>query len=638
MEIIFFIKYASLHMALLLLLLVSAFGMGALGVQITGFRDRLSLRFYLYSIALGLGILGHLVLGLGALRLLFPEIAWTLIFLGLAVTLIEFIRNHKEYGQLTTRFHLPKKIHWFSAVLVFVLVINWLYPLLVNALVPALSWDEVAYHLAIPGIYIRNHAISYISFIPYSNWPLQTELLFTLSLLISSEPLAHLITWMSFVMVCASLFLFGRRYFSNHTGLLAAVIFASTPMVTTLAGTALIELPLTMYTLFAVMTLLEWMETRSSYAWILSAIFGGLAASTKLNAALVPLFLGSFFAIASLLVQRTSLVESVKRFIQYGLLAFIVVAPWYAKNWIQTGSPFWPFLYPILGGHNWDLLGNEYLFGFIRRPNMPITPVRWLLGLWKLTFDAVEFGPYRVTLGWFYIFLLPLSLPSLWLAEPGQRRMVRALALLGIVFYTSWFFQTHQTRFLMPTTSILAILSAAGITWLWGTAGGKFRTIIQLGLSIALIGSSWLAKPEDRDQITSHWPYLSGQVTRNQYLSTKIPGYEAFVYANDNLPPDAYVLLALYESRGYYLEREYMWANPISQRALRLEQFSSPEELAVDLKSRGITHILFLSNLVDNYTYIRYGETITNLVRTLLANHAHLIYTSSPLELYELTP
>jgi 4-amino-4-deoxy-L-arabinose transferase-like glycosyltransferase len=627
-------------MVLLGVFLLGAFGLGTLVMRVIGSQDRGRLSFYLYSSSLGFGVLGHLTLALGVLGAYTPTVTWALILGSALLTPLEIIRGKSAYRQAFAQIKLPEFVSWFSGILILLLAANWLYPLLSDALLPPLSWDEVAYHLAIPKIYIQNHALTYISFIPYSNWPLETEMLFTLGLLLSSETLTHLISWIAFLLTCVGIYIFGQRYFGTRTGLLSATVFSATPMVTTLAGTALIELPLTLFTFLATMTMVDWLETQENNLWLLSALFGGLAASTKLNAALVPLILALFMAIV--LFRRKCSPSSVgKRFMIYGLIAAGVVAPWYVKTWIMTGNPFWPFLFGILGGRNWDALGSEYLFGFIRLPNMALTPANWLRGLWFLTADPVKFGPYRVSLGWQYLILLPFTIPALIRRKPNPRRILRAMAILGLIFYTSWFLQTHQTRFLMPTTAILALVAAVGITWLWQRKPGGWSfwpILIQGSLLIFMLGTNWLVSPVDRNHVASRWPYLSGQITRDQFLESQIPGYDTYLFANHNLPTDAYVWLALYESRGYYLDRDYMWANPISQRAFPLESFDNSDELAAALSKLGFTHIIFRSAQLERYTYIRHGKEVTALTQRLLAEHGELLYQSSELELYALRP
>jgi hypothetical protein len=107
-------------------------------------------------------------------------------------------------------------------------------------------------------------------------------------------------------------------------------------------------------------------------------------------------------------------------------------------------------------------------------------------------------------------------------------------------------------------------------------------------------------------------------------------------YANKNLPQDALAWLALYESRGYYLDRNYLWANPISQRLLPLENLSTPEDLANNLAQHGVTHIIFRRANLERYTYIRYGPQVTQLVLNMLDQYGKLQYSAGDLELYRL--
>lgn len=620
------------EMGLLGFLLGGAFGYGAFVLKITGLRKTRDGLYYIYAISLGLGVLAHLSLAFGSLRLLYEVAAWALLVPGIVMASLELYRHR---GNILGGITLAGVPSVFTAVLLLILITNCLYPLLTDALSPPLWWDEVAYHLAVPKIYIQNHAITYIPFIPYSNWPMEAEMLFALGLLLRSETLAHLIEWSAFLLICWSLYLSGKRFFSPQVGLLAAVLFSSTPMAISLAGTGLIEPTLTLYVFLATISYLEWAETQQREAWILSAIFGGLAASTKLNGALIPLVLGILTA-ALTLKWTKSLKRAWAHFSLFGLISFAVVAPWYLKNWIHTGNPFWPFLLEILGGRDWDSLGSEYLLGFIRKPNLPPTILNWLAGLWYLTFDYQKFGSPQVRLGAHYLPLLPLTIPAILLEKIPARRILHQIALLGLIYYTLWFLQTHQSRFLMPTTPVLALLAAYGVTWLAGVGKGKYSGIIQCGLMLLLLSTHWFFNPSARGLISDRWQYLSGRIDREDFLTSRVSGYAVFSYANENLPEDAYVLLALYECRGYYLDRKYMWANPISQRVLRLEQFATSEELSDELKTRGFTHILFRPVGLERYAYIRHAEKITQLTRALLRENANLIMSTPDLELYEL--
>ena len=143
-----------------------------------------------------------------------------------------------------------------------------------------------------------------------------------------------------------------------------------------------------------------------------------------------------------------------------------------------------------------------------------------------------------------------------------------------------------------------------------------------------------------KNRLPNIMPYLSGQITRDQYLSRIIPGYQAFTYANKHLPKDAYVWMTIWEARGYFLDRRYMWANLISQRDFVWEHIDDPHRLADELRSRGFTHILFQTTDTYQYVYNDYphNQKIANLVLGMLKSNASLIYRAEPIELYRLKP
>ncbi len=241
-------------------------------------------------------------------------------------------------------------------------------------------------------------------------------------------------------------------------------------------------------------------------------------------------------------------------------------------------------------------------------------------------------------LGTFYISLILFAWFSLAYQKTSQGKYCPAwYSFLG--FYTSWFFQTHQAKFLLPIPSILAIFISGNLENLFLLFHNKrFKSFCFSILFLLLIINSWGAYSYDRELFSSRWPYLSGKLGRNAFLSKIVNGYDTYRYANKNLLKDDYVLLALYEVRGYYLDRQYMWANPISQRDLMLEKYSTSDELAIELNKRGFTHIIFNKNKIDQYKYIRYGPQITQLTEKLLNNNASLVYKSGELELYKLIP
>lgn len=622
------------------LILFCEYGWGALLLRLIKYSKKTDANYWIYSLALGHGILAHTILAISALGLLYKTIGILVLLISFLMSAFELYQNKTAIKGFISGVKKPASINWFSLLLFCSILLSIIFPLIAEALLPPSNWDEVAYHLAIPKIYIKNHQLTYIPFIPYSNWPLETEMLFILCQLLQWESVAHMVVWSTLLLICFQLYAFGKKHYSSHAGLIAAAIFASTPMVMMLAGTGLIELPLTLFTLLATTALIEWNETRERSLWIISAIFGGLTACTKLNAALVPLILGIVF-ILMMIRSKEQLVIIVKQFIAYGFIAFLVVSPWYIKSWIYTGNPFWPFLYQLIPSANWDALGMQYLIDFIRLPNMPSTPLNWLTGFIQISLHPENHGPFRIALGEIYLYTLPLIVIAVIFMKQSSKKTLLWLALCAVFFYTSWFLQTHQTRFIMPVTPIIAILAGMSFMWIWQLIKDRNKTIgvfLQLALMILFFSTSWLATPADRTRVASRLPFLLGNMGRNEYLHQQIAGYDAFQYINKKLPESARIWMALYEVRGYYLDREYVWANPISQRAFHIEEFDTASQLALNLKDMGITHILYSPNDTEKYAYIEYGDKISSIMQDLIAENTKLLFQSNNMNVYKLMP
>jgi len=617
----------------LLILCFSSFGFGFTLLRLVRFPSDKIHEFIVFGQALGLGILGLLVFGLGVIQQLNPMAAWVLIGSGCFLLIIELIYHFNEHLTCIKSIRIGK-FNWFSTILASLLVLNLIYSLFSNALVPPTGYDELAYHLAIPKIYIRHHSIVYIPYILQSNWPLNTEMLFTLSMLVANEHVARLMTWIGFILLAASLYLYGKKWFGTQAGWLASVLATSTPMALALAGTAMVEVPLALYTFLAVVCFIDWLEERHLASLLLSAFFSGIAAGIKLNGAQVGLIVGGAMLLITMIKMPGMAPKNIGRFLLFGALTFLVALPWYGKAWAQTGNPIWPFLYDIFGGRFWDEEAAMYLLSYIQSINMPQNAAHWILGFLFVTLDKGQFGSYSI--GYSFLFLLPVTCAALIRdADLRHLRITRYLALLTLAFYTVWFFQTHQTRFMMTFIGLLALLSAAGLTWLFRALPGKWAIIPQLTIIGYLLFFSWVARPDFRNAFVQRLPYLTNQITRDQYLSAYVAGYPAFEYANQNLPQEAYILLSVWESRGYLLDREYMWTNPISQRAIRLDSYSKPAKLAADLRELGFTHVLINHENLYRFPYSK-NEQVAEIVLSMLRNRAELIFSAPPIEIYRL--
>ena len=174
---------------------------------------------------------------------------------------------------------------------------------------------------------------------------------------------------------------------------------------------------------------------------------------------------------------------------------------------------------------------------------------------------------------------------------------------------------------------------AAGAGWLMRGHGRPIELLVRVALVLSLIGTSWPFNRDAQALLRTRWPVLTGVQDREDFLSANVWGYTAYRYANDFLPADSRVWLALYESRGYYLDRDYAWANPISQRYMKLERYADADQLYEDLKAMGFTHMLFAPNRLERYEYIRYGPQLTRLALDLRSKHCNVQFETPDLVL-----
>lgn len=355
---------------LLALMLAAAYGFG--GFILSRLQLQLSLHAgesAFFALALGLGMLSLSTLLLGSLGLLFTQSAWALLLVGLIVAW----RTTAWRQRLPLRPRLALRwptsgqfrnpLAWFSFLLIMVLLWSLLFAFFGHALLPPLDYDEVAYHLALPKLYIEHHRIVYVPFILQSNWPMNAEMLFTLALLLRSDILPHMIMLTVSVLTGYGIFSLGRRHFDGRVGVLGAALYASTPLVRRLSGSGLIDIALVFYVFAAVYAFALWMESERRGWLLIAGLLAGLAAGTKLTgAAFVALWSG--IVLWNSRSRRRDWPTTAQDVAWFGLTAFVVVAPWYLRSYLFSGNPVWPFFHSLLGGKYWDALGTEYLVSF----------------------------------------------------------------------------------------------------------------------------------------------------------------------------------------------------------------------------------------------------------------------------------
>jgi hypothetical protein len=619
----------------LVALLLASFGLGLPFVRRL-LPSALDAELFLFGSGVGLGIISLAVLFLGLTGLLWPTVIW--VFLGVANLWALYQLWWRKGLQTVARAFsqtIPRQLQILDWFLVFIIFCGFLFSFLAYALVPPLNWDEIAYHLAIPKIYIAQHRIVNIPYIAYSNSPFNMEMLYTLALSLGSDILPHLIMSIISLLISLGMFLFCAKRFDHRTGLLAVAIWWNMQLVRVLSGTALVEIGLGFYAWLAFYALVEWV-TKSGSEWLIVAgLMGGLTAGTKLTGAAIPVVL--FLFLVSVLVwqriERKKDVEPFRTVLLFGFVALAPVLPWYIKNYVHTRNPIWPFFNQVFDGNYWDAIGDTYHFAYLRITNMELSVGNLFLGPWYLTTDPGRFGGYD--LGRFVLWLAPFA-PLL--IDKIRRKSVYLLSMLCVACYGIWFLLTHQTRFLMPIVPALCVLSATTGRKLMRKS--KLSLVFQLMLVVMLIAGMPFWYPDQVKLWLSRLKYFDGSVSRTDFLRSHIDAFVAFEYCNRQLPTDSKILLFPYENRGYYLERPYVWGNLITQRYIRFEQFDNGQMLWRGLREIGITHVLdrpdFTHHDFAHGLELPFWEHVRGIMDELEKDYAILLFEKDGFFVYEL--
>ncbi len=291
-----------------------------------------------------------------------------------------------------------------------------------------------------------------------------------------------------------------------------------------------------------------------------------------------------------------------------GSLAYLAIAlavcwPWYVKSYLWTGNPVYPFAYNIFGGKMWSAdraagyRRSQLEFGMGELPSEqalqrmsplrrrfcgPRSPLNLLLAPVNLTLHPTEFTvpltPFGVcamsSIGPLYLALLPLLLVV------KRRRAIGWLLLIFAPLWAWWLMSMQLTRYLLP--SLALICPAVG----WAVAeaerkGGLLGAVTRAATGVWAVVALALTML----YVLPQTPVALGLQSEYGYLMQTLPVYQPCVYINRHTPEDAKI--ALYgEPRGYYLDRDYLWAERGHSALIRYEDVRTPEDLMSEYPAR----------------------------------------------------
>lgn len=555
---------------------------------------------------IGLGILGTLTFFVGLVQIAISLGAF--LFVTTALGLIALARIIKT-KQLP--FSLPKG----PDLLFPVVIAAGLLMALAGVLAPSTmsDWDSIAYHLAVPKMWLEAGRIDVVPYIHQANFPFAVDSLFLFGLKWGGQAGAKMFVWLYTLLGAIAIFGLARQRYGQRAGWWASLVFTTVPIVLWQSGTAYIDVAHGLYAGLGFIFACWWLESDDSkHAW-LSAVLLSFAAGTKYTGLQTIAVAGLVALVGAILLKR-----NLKPVFIIGLASLALASPWYIKNIAWKDNPVFPFFYSKLGGKDWDqrraeIYTNEQnTFGVGREapPGGSIQPQRLGHSVLGLAYQPGRYVNPMQTMGggdpMGAIGIAVIGALMLGMLAGQRERFERALIGGILVSLLIWFVLTQQSRYIVTLAVPLALI-AGQLTTRKGFAP------LMAGLAgVQALASLYLL---NTNRFSDQMLAVTGKVSPEEYQAQRIPFYGPAQEIN-KLGKEAKV--ALYdEVFGYFLDVPYFWANPGHGTMIPYDAMQTGGDYTEAMRKMGFTHVLV--NMIENNRADMGGVSLGELMQATMS-------------------
>lgn len=545
----------------------------------------------LLQLALGLGLLSIFILlatGLG-------QISTTSLGIGLGVIILANIKNVLGFG-LSAKNQLEQLIpangipRWIALLSLSIAVLNLPY-----AFNEPIQFDTLVYHLTLPEEYLRAGRLVFVPEIMFWGMPQLTEMLYLLAIALGGPPAALTFSWILSLVTLLGMI----RWLTQRFGQTAAWVGGASMMAGfTISGSiswGYVEWMLILYGLCWLISLEEWVSTRrESWIW-LAAGLAGMSLGIKYTAGLLAL-------IQVLLVagwKEQQLQDRFRLTLGGGLIIVLVSSPWWIKNFLFTGNPFYPLLFetPWMDALRLDFYQtvppSHSLWDTILLP--------WYVTMWGV--DGLK-GP-SATIGPLLLGFGGLAWVGWQRRSQDQKRLIQVAGAVCLLGYICWAIASQrsiymiQTRLFMNLFPAWVVLASAGYDGLDTLRAGNIR-FGRIGLSFVLLFVFFNFLETTSTLFSSRALEANlGLISQQDYLYNHNQSYAAINQEIAKLPPDSKAVM-LWETRSYAC-RPICDPDEIIDRWYHDRRMYQTAEGILDAwKKQGYTHLV-LSNAGANF-------------------------------------
>ncbi len=569
-----------------------------------------------FSIMIGVGILGLLILGLGLAGLLTP-LPVVLVIVLLIIpswregeTLLTAIERGIA-GIKSTRFNL----------LFTLLFVTLIFILALRTLTPPHTPDEAIYHLSVTKLFVERGRVFPVTDNWAGNMPFLIQMIYAICLIAKSDIAAKLFSLCLAVVCSLALYGFSLRFLTRRVGLFAMFGFFATGMVVEVAITSRIDVSLAGMLFLAAYAMMTYFETRQKGWLYASAMLSGFSLGIKYSAGIYIILLGVMYLVESFTRGKDGALTIIKRGIIYSAILAALASPWFIKNFIWFGNP----VYPFVTGEVAELAPGQVRYfnaddqakldaHYARtRSEMPELVRQREIEMARAASRRVSRHPLRFweyfTKSDTYNMAENFHYPNyLFLFAPlfvfvGRVRWLIWLGIFSLVFFLAAIQTSWIARLLLPTYPALTLISAYTIIELtartdWAiqhqSPYSRKKWISTIALACTLGPTILLSLSQYKN--SNDLNFTTGAISRTDYMRN-FYYYPPSYFINNSTPEGSRVML-IGAQTCYDLKRDYIadvnWDSTEWRRLLIRNK--SLEELNQDMKGRGV-----------NYIWVAYG-------------------------------
>jgi hypothetical protein len=584
------------HVLVLILTILAAIGPGDALLRAFRIPARDAFDRIAFGTAAGFAVLIAVAYLLAAAQLLRVEAEVPLLLAGVVFSAVRIRRWVLEMPLVQDAVRIPRPL----TIALIVVLAAAMYVNLLGAVHPEVGFDARWYHLSQAERYAQ-HGGFYNILAAERIWPYALphyqETLYAFGWVLTGHIGAKLLAWGSAVAIVLATVAFARTWFSSTAaGVLAAMIFFTTPVLAWSTTTGNNDLAAVPFVLLAMHGLLVWRNGGSALPLYGAGLLAGMTYGIKPFGAFTLIAIA--IVAAGILISRRTPRPVVARvlagyagFAVLGLLPALITATW------MIGDPFYPLfasLFPSRYGATAmsQHMGSEIVRRFIEH----VTPANVLSLPWSMTTDVVR---YRDLMGPVWLATLPV-----WIAMPFFVRrdaaIIRPLfAFVAVSTAIVFLSGAEEFRYIATSVAIVALFIGYTVFCLdWSRARPLQAVLVATLMAFGILGNP-LVTPLLRGAAVSsvmgaeyiNWPYLYEGQPESAIQLQWVPILQ---YTNAHLDPrhDKIYDAATIQLMNVYSEVE-LFNGTFYQGPAALHEWSLASPDAYEhLRAEGCTYVL----------------------------------------------